>query len=64
MLFGVENYSCSKAIWSARISVITNFVPKHLVLAHIDRNKLIHEHTIEFVRVLFGESDRCSNYYS
>ena len=56
MLFGVEKYSCSKAICSARISLMTNFVPKYLGLPHIDRNNVIQDHTTEFVRVLFGES--------
>ena len=35
---------------------MNKFVPKHLGLAHIDRTKVIQEHTAAFRRVIFDES--------
>ena len=46
------------AIHSARVSLTSNFVPKYLGLPHIERNKVIEDHTTEFARVLFAESQR------
>lgn len=35
---------------------MSNFVPKYLGLSHIERSKVIQDHTTEFARVLFAES--------
>lgn len=57
-LFGVKKSTCSKAIHLARVSLMSNFVPKYLGLPHIDRNKVIEDHTTDFARVLFADSQR------
>ena len=54
----MKKTTCSKAIHSARVSLTSNFVPKYLGLSHIERNKVIEDHTTEFARVLFAESQR------
>ena len=51
-LFGIGKKSCRKAIHSARAALMTSFVPKHLGLAHINRNKVISNHTTAFVKWL------------
>ena len=55
-LFGIGKKSCNKAIHSARAALMTSFVPKHLCLAHINRNEVISNHTTTFANVLFGDS--------
>lgn len=55
-IFGIKKKSCSSAIHSARTALMTSFVPNHLGLSHIDRNKVINDHTTTFARVLFGDS--------
>ena len=55
-LFGVKKVTCSKAIHSARVSLMSHFVPKHLGLSHIERSKVNADHTTEFARVLFADS--------
>ena len=55
-LFGIGIKFCSKAIPSARAALMTSFVPKHLGLAHINRNEAISNHTTVFANVLFGNS--------
>ena len=57
-LFGMKKTTCSKAIYSARVSLMSNFVPKYLGLPHIERNKVIEDHTTEFARVLFADSQK------
>ena len=37
-LFGVKKITCSMAIHSARVSLMSNFVPKYLGLSHIERS--------------------------
>ena len=62
-LFGLGIKSCSKAIHSARAALMTKFVPKHLGLAHINRNEVIN--TTGFANVLFrnSKSDVAINVY-
>ena len=55
-LFRIGKKSCSKAIHSATAALMTSFVPKHLGLAHINRNEVISNHTATFANVLFGDS--------
>ena len=55
-LFGVKKGTCSKAIHSARVSLMANFVPQYLGLSHIERHTVNKDHTTEFARVLFAES--------
>ena len=54
----MKKTTCSKAIHSARVSLMSNFVPKYLGLPHIERNKVIEDHTTEFARVLFADSQK------
>ena len=44
------------AIHSARVSLMSNFVPKYLDLSHIERTKVCEDHTTYFARVLFADS--------
>ena len=52
-LFGVKKITCGMAIHSARVSLMSNFVPKYLGLSHIERTKEYEDHTTDFARVLF-----------
>ena len=44
------------AILLARVSLVSNFVPKYLGLSHIERSKVCKYHTTDFARVLFADS--------
>ena len=55
-LFGVKKNTCCKAIHSARASLMSHFVPKHIGLSHIERSKVTADHTTEFAKVLFADS--------
>ena len=57
-LFGVKKGTCSKAIHSARVSLMAYFVSQYLGLSHIERNTVNKDHTTEFARVLFAESKK------
>ena len=55
-LFGVKKNTCCKAIHSARVSLMSHFVPKHIGLSHIERSKVTADHTTEFAKVLIADS--------
>ena len=54
-LFGAKKITCM-AIHSARVSLMSNFVPKYLGLSHIERSKVCEDHTTDFARVLLADS--------
>ena len=55
-LFGVKKITCSIAMHLARVSLMSNFVPKYLYLSHLERSKVCEDHTTDFARVLFADS--------
>ena len=54
-LFGAKKITCM-AIHSARVSLMSNFVPKYLGLSHIERSKVCEDHTTDFAMVLLADS--------
>ena len=46
------------AIHSVRVSLMSNFVQKYLGLSHIERIKVNEDHTTEFARVLYVDSQK------
>ena len=55
-LFGVKKITCSMAIHSARVSLMSNYVPKYLGLSQIERTRVCEDHNTNFTRVFFADS--------
>ena len=55
-LFDVKKINCSMAIHSARVSLMSNSVPKYLGLSQIERTNVCEDHTTNFARVCFADS--------